>query len=175
MALSSIGQKKYSAKATSTEITLEGKTLVGYKTSFDFQWNEVRKGWWKYAKDFGAPLNMKTYYKVTIPSETTDGNVNLEVFTQTTEGKKKTDFFLGLENNKYEEQALLLLQDFKKKFYIEDLLAKIEKEQQQSEKLSDQYRNRSSKKQKQEALQKITKIERSIEALKEEIRRIERS
>ncbi|MEO1255432.1 MAG: hypothetical protein AAFY41_11190, partial [Bacteroidota bacterium] len=119
ISLLTFAQKRYDTSTSEAKITLEGKDLVGYETTFDFAREEVRKGWWKYAKAFGNPLNMKSYYKVTIPSETNEGNVDLEVYTQSIAGESGgTSFFLGLENEKYQQQALALIADFKKKFYI---------------------------------------------------------
>ena len=168
-------QKKYSAKANSSQLSLEGKALVGYSTSFDFAREDVRKGWWKYARTFGSPLNMKTYYKVTIPSERTDGNVDLEIYTQTTDGQGGTVFFLGLESKKYKDQARTMILDFKKKFYINDLLAQIEDNADKSNKLSSEYRNSVIESRQTELLQQIAALEQENQKLKDEIKKIEKS
>ncbi|MEO9483262.1 MAG: hypothetical protein ABJG47_07450 [Ekhidna sp.] len=168
-------QKKYSSKATSSQLSLEGKSLTGYVTSFDFAWEDVRKGWWKYAREFGNPLNMKTYYKVTIPSERTDGNVDLVVYTQTSDGKGGADFFLGLSNETYKEQAHSMLLDFKKKFYIEALLNQIEKNQEKSEKIGGEYRDAVTDSRKQELIKEIAALERTNRKLKDRIKKIEKS
>lgn len=168
-------QKKYSEKAVASQLSLEGKALTGYSTSFDFAWEDVRKGWWRYAREFGSPLNMKTYYKVTIPSERTDGNVDLEVFTQTTDGEGGTSFFLGLENKTYKDQALTMLVDFKKKFYINDLLRQIEENQSKAEKLSSKYRDAITESDQQELLKQITGLEQANKKLKDQIKAIEKS
>ncbi|MEO9872338.1 hypothetical protein [Ekhidna sp.] len=171
---SSFCQKKYDQKTENSDLTLEGKSLKGYKTSFDFGREEVRKGWWKYAREFGSPLNMKSYYKVTIPSETTDGNVDLVIFTQTLDGNGGTDFFLGLENEKYREQGLSMVLDFKKKFYINDLVKQIDHKLDQSYSLSQQYRDEILEDKKQELLDRITSLEQEVEGLKDLIRMIEK-
>ncbi len=168
-------QKKYSPKAAPSQLTLEGKSLTGYTTSFDFAREEVRKGWWKFAREFGSPLNMKTYYKVTVPSEGTDGNVDLEIYTQTTDGKGGTQFFLGLESGTYKDQALTMILDFKKKFYINDLLAQIEENQTKSEKLSNEYREAILESKQQDLLKQITDLEDENQKLKERIKKIEKS
>ncbi|WP_436514811.1 hypothetical protein [Ekhidna sp. To15] len=167
-------QKKHSSKASSSQLNLEGKALTGYTTSFDFAREDVRKGWWKFAREFGSPLNMKTYYKVTIPSERTDGNVDLEIFTQTTDGQGGTEFFLGLENKTYKDQALTMILDFKKKFYINDLLEQIETNQAKSEKLSSEYRDAVLESKQQELLKQITDLEKENQRLKEKIKKIEK-
>ncbi|WP_420576881.1 hypothetical protein [Ekhidna sp.] len=167
-------QKKYSPKATAAQLSLEGKALKGYTTNFDFGWEEVRRGWWEYARAFGAPLNMKTYYKVTVPSQISDGNVDIEIFTQTTDGNGGSDFFLGVENEKYNEQALAMILDFKKEFYIKDLLERIEDKQEKADDLSDEYRDAALETKKQELLNQIAEIEKEIEGLKAEIKMIEK-
>lgn len=173
--IATFGQKKYESKAASSQLTLEGKSLSGYKTSFDFAWEDVRKGWWKYARDFGTPLNMKSYYKVTIPSQTTDGNVNLEIFTQATKSKKGSDFFLGLQNKKYEEQALTMILDFKKKFYIQHMVDLLDRAIEKADNLSDLYEEASTEAEKKEILERLNKAEIDMELIKEQIREIEKS
>ncbi len=168
-------QKKYSVEATSAQLSLEGKSLTGYRTNFDFAWEDVRKGWWKYAREFANPLNMKTYYKVTVPSSNTDGNVDLEIFTQSSDGQGGTDFFLGLENEKYKDQALSMLLDFKKEFYINDLLKQIASNQSESDKLSSAYRDTVIESERQKYLGQIKELEEANLSLKEQIKQIEKS
>ncbi len=118
---------------------------------------------------------MKTYYKVTIPAGSTDGNVDLEIFTQTTDGTGGTDFFLGLESKEYMDQALSMLLDFKKEFYINDLVTQIAANQSKSEKLSAAYRNTVIESEQQEFLNQITELEKLNKQLKEWIKEIEKS
>lgn len=171
----SFSQKQYSPGTESTQLSLEGKSVKGYKTNFDFGWEEVRRGWWEYARKFGSPLNMKTYYKVTVPSGTTDGNVDMEIFTQTTDGKGGSDFFLGLENEKYKDQALAMLLDFKKNFYIQDLLEQIDEKQKEADDLSTKYRDAVSESEREETLKNIRQLEKDVEGFKEEIKKIEKA
>lgn len=140
--LSSVfGQKKYTQEVKAQELILDGKALKGYTSNFGFEREEVRKGWWKYAKEFGNPLNMKSYYIVKIPAETTDGNVDMEVVTQTTSGKGGCNFFLGLSNETYKPQALAILLDFKKKFYISQLTAQLTENLGKGNELGKKYRD----------------------------------
>lgn len=171
--LVSFSQKKYVPKATSAQLSLEGKTLKGYSTNFDFGREEVRRGWWEYARAFGAPLNMKSYYKVTVPAQVNDGNVDIEIFTQTTDEKGGAEFFLGVENEKYNEQAQAMILDFKKEFYIKALVEQIEEKQQKADDLSAAYRDAVLETRKQELLDQITAKEEEIERLKQEIKKIE--
>lgn len=118
---------------------------------------------------------MKTYYKVTIPSSTTDGNVDLEIFTQTTDVKGGSEFFLGLENEKYKAQALALILDFKKKYYIDVLVATIDLNLKKADDLGDLYKGAATEKEKQELLKQITELEKENEQLKEWIKEIEKN
>ena len=145
-------------------------------TAFDFSREDVRKGWWKYARTFGSPLNMRTYYKVTIPSETTDGNVDLEIYTQTTSREEGgTTFFLGLENKTYEKQALAMILDFKKSFYLEQLVEAIAEKQKKANELSNQYLDSILDDKRKELLTNIAQIEAEIQQLMEEIKVIAES
>ena len=116
---------------------------------------------------------MKTYYKVTVPSERTDGNVNLEIFTQTVRGEGGTEFFTGLEGDTYQEQALVMLLDFKKKFYITELISLIEKKQEKADDLCDEYLDQVLDSKKKELLNEIAEIELEIEGLRGDIKAIE--
>ncbi|MEP1095045.1 MAG: hypothetical protein ABJG78_08030, partial [Cyclobacteriaceae bacterium] len=103
------GQKRFDLAIKSTSIDLDEKGLAGFGSEFDFTRDEVRKGWWKYARQFGNPLDMRTYYEVTIPAAASDGNVDLLVFAQTIEEGGKTLFKIGLKEEKYKSQAKELL------------------------------------------------------------------
>lgn len=167
-------QKEYDTRISKAETTLEGKTLKGYRTHFDYEREEVRRGWWEYAREFGTLLNMKTYYKATLPSTTTDGNVDVIIYAETAPSESGVTFFLGLAEKKYNEQAKNLLLDFKKTFYIERLLDAIKAKERELKKLSDAYRDTVLDDEQQVILGEITLKKATIESLKEEIRKIER-
>lgn len=167
-------QKKYDTKTESSSKSLEGKSLSGFTTVFGYDRADVRKAWWKYARAFGTPLDMRSYYKVTIPSESTDGNVDLELFTQSSGEGKVATFFLGVENSKYKEQAKLLLLDFKKMFYIQQVVNEIEGKQAEADELGKAYKKNAAKKERQKVLRKTKELEKQIEELKRQIKEIER-
>jgi len=173
--LSTFAQKKYDAKTSETTVSLEGKTLKGYKTNFDFSREDVRRGWWEYARKFGNPLNMKTYYKVTIPAERTDGNVDLELFTQTTGGTSGSDLFLGLELEKYKPQALGMILEFKKIFYITDLTDEINDQMDLAKDLSSSYKNSINNEERNEILVRLNLVIAKIAELKNQIKEIEKA
>ncbi|MEM7298526.1 MAG: hypothetical protein AAF391_09710, partial [Bacteroidota bacterium] len=154
--------------------SIEGKSLDGYSTHFSFEREAVRRGWWNYSREFGSPLNMKEYYKVTVPSKTTDGNVDLIIYTQTTSVKGGASFFLGVEGEEYKEQSKNLLIDFKKGFYIDQVLEKIDVKKDEAKNLSDEYEETVLEDRRVAILNEITAIKAEIEAYKSEIRAIEK-
>lgn len=172
--VTSFAQKNYDNNTKAISQSLEGKQLSGYVTEFDFDRETVRRGWWSYAREFGTPLDMRTYYKVTVPADNTDGNVDLEIFTQSVGEGKSVSFFLGVENKKYREQAELMLLDFKKMFYIQDLLTSIESKQEEADSLGKRYKQEDSKKERQQILKQVKGLELEIEKLKSWIKEIER-
>lgn len=133
------GQKKYAHSYTAQTQNFDGLMLEGYTTSFDFGREEIRRAWWKYAKKFGQPLNMKSYYMVQIPSALNDGNQDIIVYTQAKETDGKTAFFLGFEKKEFKDEALNLIVGFKKEFYIRYFLEQIDAEEKQRVALSAQY------------------------------------
>lgn len=172
-AISVWSQKKFDNQITAASKSLEGKSLSGYSTQFDFDRESVRRGWWEYSREFGSPLNMKTYYKVKIPSTANEGNVDILIFTQTEAGTSGVVFFLGVESDQFKDQAKSLLQDFKKSFYIDDLLSQINDKQKSAKSLSDEYEDTVLDTKREELLSQITVLKDEIEKLKSEIRKIE--
>ncbi len=158
---------------TETSLGLEGKILTGYVSSFDFSREEVRRGWWKYARQFGNPIDMREFYKVKIPSTTTDGNVDLTIYSQTLADASATKFKIGLEEKKYKVQVEELLKDFKKDFYIQHYLGELKLKELEAEKYSSQYESALDDEDKSEALNNLNSKREEIERLKEEIRKVE--
>lgn len=165
-------QSQFDAKVEHVSISIGGEKRVGYKTVFDFSREEVRHGWWKYAKKFGRPINMKSHYKVVVPSSETDGNVDIEIIAQTDETPKGSIFFLGLENKEYEEQVKKILIDFKKELYLKGALEKIQKNQKKAKVLSKAFSSSLSREEKSTLLDKLFSVEQKIETLKIKIKAI---
>lgn len=164
-------QGQFNAKVEQVSININGERRVGYKTVFDFSREEVRHSWWKYAKRFGRPINMKSYYKVIVPSSETDGNVDIEIIAQTSETTKGSIFFLGLENEAYKEQVKGILIDFKKDLYVKGLIREIKSIENKCSELAENYRKSRAGK----FLDLIAKNQRKTEILKNEIIVIEKS
>lgn len=167
------GQKKFDLIVNETSLELEEKILTGYASMFDFTREEVRKGWWKYARQFGNPVDMREYYKVKIPSQTTDGNVDLTIFAQTLGEGGTVTFKIGLEEKKYKVQVEELLKVFKKDLYIQYYLAELKLKELEAEKYTSQYESALDD-EKYSILDSLTSKKREIELLKDEIRKLEK-
>lgn len=168
------GQDSFDLNTEKVSRTLEGKTLQGYTTNVAFSREEVRRGWWEYARTFGAPLNMKEYYKIKIPSETNDGNVDLWIFTQSGESDGKgTAFFLGIENDQYLSQAHTMIRDFKRTFYIKQLTKQMDECITKTQALSKSYEKAILDTRKKELLNKIVALEAEVGVLKERVKKVE--
>lgn len=169
-----ISQKNFNSAFEKTSFVIEGKTLAGYKTYFDFSREQVRKGWWKYSREFGSPLDMRKYYKVIIPASTNEGNVDLMIYAISTEVGENCSFFLGVEKKQYESQAAKLVRDFKKQFYIDYYLRLIEKKQEEAKQLSNEYDGKKGKRKKKLILDALDEKRAEIDILKGAIKEIER-
>lgn len=167
------GQKRFELSVAGTSLDLEGKSVVGFVSEFDFTKEQVRRGWWKYARQFGNPSDMRTYYEVKIPAGATDGNVDLVIYTQTLAEAGKTLFKLGLKEEKYKAQAEELIKVFKKDFYIQFYLAELKLKELEAEKFSSQYESAVEEEEKSDALTLLNGKKEEIEFLKEEIRKVE--
>lgn len=135
------------------QITIDGKAYKGFGTFFDFEPKAVEKGWWSYSRNFGHPLSMKGYNKLTIPSEQNTGNQDIELFSRVSRDKSGALFFITLNDAQiakekvanYQSQVKILLNDFKKDYYIkrlEEQLADVDKKAVKiSKKVSKQSEN----------------------------------
>lgn len=167
------GQKKFDLSVNGIVFKIDGKKLVGYESSFDFTKEEVRKGWWRYVRKFGSPVDMRTYYLVKIPAGSTDGNVDLNIYAQTTGDKAPAQFKLGIEDKKYKVQVEELLKVFKKDFYIQYYLSKLKIKEQEAESIANQYASTSINTEKEKILTSLNEKKEQVDWLLEEIRKIE--
>ncbi|MEQ9402552.1 MAG: hypothetical protein RIM99_03110 [Cyclobacteriaceae bacterium] len=167
------GQKNFNLDLNSASLNIDGNKLIGFNTTFDFNREEVRKGWWKYARKFGNPIDMRTYYVVTIPAESTDGNVDLTIYSQALDDTDPVVFSIGISDKKYKVQIEELLKEFKKDFYIQFYLNELKLKETEATGLSERY-ERALQDEKNEVLDLLQANKESIESLKEEIRKVEK-
>ena len=130
--------QNFSELVSDKTMSISAKAYNGFYTEFDFNAKNVERGWWDYSRSFGRPLNMRGYYKVTIPSDVNSGTVDLVLLSRTVSGKNSCGFFLCLDESNiskdkildYKKQLKVILKDFKKTYYIEqleDVLEQLEK------------------------------------------------
>lgn len=167
-------QKSFNNNFEKTSFVIAEKKLSGYKTLFDFNRGDVRKGWWKYAREFGNPVDMRKYYKVVIPAASNDGNVDLMIYAVSSESGEDCSFFLGITDKQYDKQALTLIKDFKKQFYIEFYLNEVKQKQEEAEELSEEYDNKRGRRKKKAILDSLNQKRAEIDQLKEVIKGVER-
>ncbi|MBC6399441.1 MAG: hypothetical protein GDA37_00195 [Ekhidna sp.] len=163
-------QLTYESSLTEKSENLEGRSLNGYSTVFDFSREEVRRGWWEYAKKFSNPVNMKTYYRVNIPSDHTDGNVDLMLYSKTEVSDSGVGFFLGIEENAFNSQIKNLILDFKRAFYIKKILEKIKEKEIEATRMSRDYVSTILSDERVIVLDSLSKVISSIDSLRNEIK-----
>lgn len=152
-------------------MTLEGKTLGGYTTEFSFTREEVRRGWWEFSKKFGTPLNMKAYYKVKIPSDYTDGNADLMIYSKTDPVEGGVRFFIGVTETEFRDQIKNLLVDFKREFYIKKIIDGIKSIELDCTEIARKYEDTKS----EEMLDSLISLRQEIDVMKSKIKAIEKS
>ncbi|WP_421891689.1 hypothetical protein [Marinoscillum sp.] len=167
----------FSAEIRADKLTIDGKARDGISTSFDFPAREVERGWWRYSREFGRPLNMRGYYKVTIPSEVNSGNVDITLLSKTLSSKTGCKFFLVLDQEHvpvtkvaaYNAQIKTILQDFKKTYYIDELGETLEKAEKKAASASKKV-SKSDGNGKEKALAELTGYQKQIEAIKNQLK-----
>lgn len=172
-----VNAQHFDTEVQSADRTLEGLSLSGFVSEFRYSKSEVRKGWWDYARNFGNPTNMRSYYKVKVPGNTEKGTKDVIVYTQTTENAgNSVTFFLGLDTkgDTLQQQAAAMLVDFKRLFYIQALLSVIDAKEEQAAKLARSYGEAIMGSEREILLNKIALISREVEEIKVEIRGVER-
>lgn len=167
------GSQAFDSRIDETSLAIAGQNQKGFLTRFTISAKQLEKAWWRYCREFGRPLNMKGYYKVTIPSELNSGNVNLNLLSKSMSSKTGSTFFLALDREgvptdkvkAYHSQVEQILQSFKVSFATEQLeeqLADLEKDAKKTSKRVAKSTGNS----KDRHLQELRKIEEKIEAIK---------
>lgn len=158
---------------------ISGKKQNGYSTAFDFEAKDVEKGWWRYSREFGRPLNMRGYYKVTIPSDINSGTVDLELFSKSESAGLKSRFFLSLNADNipkalvadYMKQLKIILLDFKKNYYIEYLENVLEGLEKKAKKASKRV-SKANDKSREHLLNELESLQNSIEETKNSLKQV---
>ena len=167
---------QFDSRIDETSLAISGENQKGFLTRFNITAKQLEKAWWRYCREFGRPLNMKGYYKVTIPSELNSGNVNLNLLSKSMASKTGSTFFLALDRDgvpagkvsAYHNQVKQILQSFKVSFATEQLEEKLEDLEKDAKKTSKRVA-KSSGNAKDRHLQDLMKIEDKIEVVKKQL------
>ncbi len=132
--------QRFSPIVEKDKITVEDNSRSGYSTSFDASAKLVERGWWKYSRQFGRPINMRGYYSVIIPAAMNTGTVDLELYSKVLANKTGSRFYLSLKTdnlpadklNSYNAEVKKILQNFKRSYYIDWIESKLEKEEKKA-------------------------------------------
>jgi len=131
----------YTSDIDPTNLTIESNVYPGFKTFLDFDSKDVRKGWWKFSREFGKPVNMRSYYETTLVHEEM---MNVKLISRSVKFKEGTLFYLTLKNEdmpkdqeqKYLKQVKTLLFEFKQEYYRSFLEGELKSLEKQAVKVS---------------------------------------
>ncbi len=169
----------YSPEIEPTNLTIESNVYPGFKTFLDFDSKDVRKGWWKFSREFGKPVNMRRYYETTLVHEEM---MNVKVITRSVKFKEGTLFYLTLKNDempkdqeqKYLKQVKTLLFEFKQEYYrsfLEDELKSLEKQAVQVTKKLDKVSGDATKE--NQYFNSLMEVNTAMDEVKERVRKLQ--
>ena len=150
-----------------------------FKTFLDFDSKDVRKGWWKFSREFGKPVNMRRYYETTLVHEEM---MNVKVITRSVKFKEGTLFYLTLKNDempkdqeqKYLKQVKTLLFEFKQEYYrsfLEDELKSLEKQAVQVTKKLDKVSGDATKE--NQYFDSLMEVNTAMDEVKERVKKLQ--
>lgn len=169
----------YAPEIEPTNLTIESNVYPGFKTFLDFDSKDVRKGWWKFSREFGKPVNMRRYYETTLVHEEM---MNVKVITRSVKFKEGTLFYLTLKNDempkdqeqKYLKQVKTLLFEFKQEYYrsfLEDELKSLEKQAVQVTKKLDKVSGDATKE--NQYFNSLMEVNTAMDEVKERVRKLQ--
>ncbi|MEQ9217705.1 MAG: hypothetical protein RLO17_06670 [Cyclobacteriaceae bacterium] len=169
----------YSPEIEPTNLTIESNVYPGFKTFLDFDSKDVRKGWWKFSREFGKPVNMRRYYETTLVHEEM---MNVKVITRSVKFKEGTLFYLTLKNDempkdqeqKYLKQVKTLLFEFKQEYYrsfLEDELKSLEKQAVQVTKKLDKVSGDATKE--NQYFDSLMEVNTAMDEVKERVKKLQ--
>ena len=169
----------YSPEIEMTNLTIESNVYPGFKTFLDFDSKDVRKGWWKFSREFGKPVNMRRYYETTLVHE---DMMNVKVISRSVKFKEGSLFYLTLKNDdmpkdleqKYLKQVKTLLFEFKQEYYrsfLEDELKSLEKQAIQVSKKLDKVSGDANKE--NVTFKELSEVNTALDQVKERIKNLQ--
>lgn len=175
-----VSSQDFSLSISDAKVTIDGKARAGFMVDFDYSVKDTEKGWWRYSRSFGRPLNMRGYYQVTIPSGVNSGNVDITLLSKTFATKKGARFFLALDEEglpadkvkNYQQQVKVILKDFKKSYYITQLEERLEDVEKKAKKASKRVARAKSPAKEAEELTQLKSIQEELSSIKNQLKHI---
>lgn len=168
--------QSYSAGIEEARLTIESNLYQGFKTFLDFDYEEVRKGWWRFAREFGKPVNMRKYYETTLVHE---DMANVTLISKSLKYGKGCMFYLTLKNDgipaglekEYLSQIKTLLSEFKQEYYRSFLEEELQTLEKQAIRVTRQLdKSRGNAKEEQEAFNDLSKVNDAMDGVRNKIR-----
>lgn len=179
--LLSVLAQSYSPDITTSKLTIESVTYPGFRTFFDFDAKDVKKGWWKFSREFGKPVNMRKYYETTLIREDME---NVKLISKSVKFGQGTRFYLTLNNKNipgkleqtYLDQVRKLLFEFKQEYYRSFLEGELKSLEKQAIKVTRQIdKARGDVEAEQKAFDDLKQINLSVDQVKDKIIRLQES
>ncbi|MFT7195868.1 MAG: hypothetical protein ACI83W_000217 [Marinoscillum sp.] len=163
----------------SDKLTIESVAYKAYSTAFDASAKTIEKAWWRHIREFGRPLNMRSYYIITIPAELNDGTVATELFSRVLATKTGSRFYLALNTKDipaekvagYNKEIESIIQTFKKSYYITLFENQLAKEEKQAVRTSKKV-SKAKGKQREKALEELEQIDANKEAIQVKLKEV---
>ncbi len=168
--------QNFDKNITEQKLELGDTEFTGWKTGFVFEAKDVRKGFWKYCKDFSRPYNLKTHYKVIIPSFETGSDIDVTFYSAVKKEGEHSFLFVSLDEegipdskiSDYQRQLKSMMLDFKQEYYLEDIdnsIKVVRKELKKLGRLYERHLTRGEESERYEVGNEIKRIENLLEQL----------
>ncbi|MEQ8237846.1 MAG: hypothetical protein RIA69_01470 [Cyclobacteriaceae bacterium] len=168
--------QQFENSISNSKFSIEEESFPAFKTYFDYKPSSVEKGWWKYSRQFGKPLNMRKYYQVTIPREVEGTELEFVLYSKPVPSENGASFTLAIDNKAlpsekqeaYLSQLKLILMEFKRYFYLE----KYEEQLEEVTKLAEKNGSLASKLEgapREEVLGELQVLTREVDRIKMKI------
>ena len=174
--------QSFDPEITKGKLTIESDIFPGYKSFLDFNHEAVQKGWWRFSRKFGKPVNMRKYYETTIVNDHEENVHEVVLISKSLKYGRGTVFYLTLKNTglsselekKYLKQVQTLLFEFKQEFYLsfyEDEMKDLERQAAQATKSLD--KSRGNPQMEKQSFQELEKVNAALDEVKDKVRKLQ--
>ena len=174
--------QSFDPEITSGKLTIDADIFPGYKSFLDFNHKAVQKGWWRFSRKFGKPVNMRKYYETTIVNHSEENAHEVVLISKSIKYGRGTIFYLTLKNTglsselekKYLKQVRTLLFEFKQEFYLsfyEDEMKDMERQAAQVTKSLDKARG--NPQMERQSFQELEKVNAALDEVRDKVRELQ--